>query len=391
MHHKRIFLVLFLALFVAMLGVGVIAPTMPLYAKTLGATGLGLGIIYSAFSISRMIVMPMTGKLSDRKGRKIFITTGLLIYTLASLGYIWSESVVQLVWIRFLHGVGSAMVVPIAAAVIGDISPEGEEGVMMGTFNIALFLGFGAGPLLGGIVLDTLGMAEVFYLMGGLSCGAFFLIFFLLPEKRNHIRKSRRVVSSLRTLWRHRVFRGVLIFRFSNAAVRGSTTAFLPIFASRLAVSPSRIGLLVSLNILLTAVLQHFFGRLADRMNRRFLVVVGSILTAIPLLLTPFAQSFFHLLVLGVCMGIGGAVAFPAALALVTVVGRDHGMGNVMGYFNSAMSFGMIVGPVVAGWVMDLLGLSVVFLFGGLVGVVGSVLCAYYTMYNQGVEANANV
>jgi len=391
LHHKRIFLVLFLALFVAMLGVGVIAPTMPLYAKTLGATGLGLGIIYSAFSISRMIVMPMTGKLSDRKGRKIFITTGLLIYTLASLGYIWSESIVQLVWIRFLHGVGSAMIVPIAAAVIGDISPEGREGSMMGTFNVALFLGFGAGPLLGGVVLDTLGMAEVFYLMGGLSCVSLLLIVLFMPEKKNHEKNQKRTVSPFRTIWHHDVFKGILIFRFSNAVVRGSTTAFLPIFASRFAVSPSRIGLLVSLNILLTAVLQHFFGRLADRMNRRFLVVVGSILTAIPLLLTPFAQNYFHLLVLGVCMGVGGGVAFPAALALVTVVGRDHGMGNVMGYFNSAMSFGMIVGPVIAGWVMDLLGLSVVFLFGGLVGVVGSVLCAYYTMYNQRVEANANV
>ena len=62
-----------------------------------------------------------------------------------------------------------------------------------------------------------------------------------------------------------------------------------------------------------------------------------------------------------------------------------------MGYFNSAMSFGMIVGPVVAGWFMDLLGLSVVFIFGGLVGFVGSIVCAYLMVHEEGVVVNANV
>lgn len=378
MQHRQIFLVLFLALFVAMLGAGVIAPTMPLYAKTLGATGIGLGLIYSAFSVSRAVFMPMAGKLSDRKGRKIFITTGLTIYTLASFGYIWSHSVVQLVWIRFLHGVGSAMIVPIAAAAIGDISPKGREGSMMGTFNVALFLGFGTGPLLGGVVLDTIGMAEVFYLMGGLSCLSLLLVIFFLPEKKNNQLVQIRSVSPFRAIWQQDVFKGLLIFRFSNAVIRGSTTAFLPVFATKLQIPPAQIGMLVSFNILLTAGLQHFFGRLADRMNRRFIVVAGNILTALPLLLTPFAQNFTHLLFLGLLMGIGGGFAFPAAAAIATEFGRDHGMGNVMGYFTQSMSLGMIVGPVISGWVMDLLGLTFVFIFGSLVGIFGSGVCAFW-------------
>ena len=358
-----------------MLGAGVIAPTMPLYAKTLGATGFGLGLIYSAFSVSRAVFMPVAGQLSDRKGRKMFIVAGLFVYTMTSVGYVWSASVGQLVWIRFLHGVGSAMVVPIAAAVIGDISPTGREGSTMGSFNVALFLGFGGGPLLGGFVLDTLGMSEVFYIMGGLSFVSFLLILFFLPRKKEDQARRRASISPFRSLWHRDVFKGLLVFRLSNAVVRGSTTAFLPIFATRLDVSPSQIGFLVSLNILLTAILQHFFGRLADRFSRRFLIVLGNCLTAVPLLLTPFAHDFWHLLILGMIMGTGGGLAFPAALAMATVVGRDHGMGNIMGYFNMAMSLGMIIGPLVSGWVMDLLGVSVVFIFGGLLGILGSVVC----------------
>ena len=382
--------VLFLALLVAMLGAGVIAPTMPLYGNNLGATGIWLGLIYSAFSISRAVFMPMTGRLSDKRGRKVFIMMGLTIYALASLGYVWSSEVIQLVWIRFIHGVGSAMVVPIAVAAIGDISPEGREGSMMGTFHVALFLGFGMGPLLGGIVMDFLGFAEVFYLMGGLSLFSLSLIILFLPEKKDQVRNRGKAITSFRDLWRLDIFKGLLMFRFSNAVVRGSTTAFLPIFATKLNVSPAQIGMLVSLNILLTAVLQHFLGRLADQLNRTLLIIIGSLMTAVPLLLTPFAKDLTHLILLGICMGIGGGIAFPAAFAVATVVGREHGMGNIMGTFNSAMSYGMIVGPIISGWIMDLLGLSVVFIFGGVIGIIGSVVCLYWMVHKQGV-VHANV
>ena len=178
-------------------------------------------------------------------------------------------------------------------------------------------------------------------------------------------------------MWYDNAFKGLLIFRFSNAAIRGSVTAFLPVFAASVAVSPSKIGVLVSLNILLAAVLQHFLGPLADRMNRGFLVIAGNTLTAAPLFVTPFAENYAHLVVLSVIMGMGTGFAFPAAAAIATRLGRSHGMGNIMGYFTQSMSLGMIVGPIVAGWVMDLMGLSVVFIFGGLVGVTGSGLCVY--------------
>ncbi|RKY53163.1 MAG: MFS transporter, partial [Candidatus Neomarinimicrobiota bacterium] len=261
--------------------------------------------------------------------------------------------------------------------------PKGEEGSMMGNFNVALFLGFGTGPLLGGFVLDAVDMASVFYLMGGLSFVALLLVIFFLPEKVNNRIQKYPSISPFRTIWQHNIFKGVLIFRFSNAVARGSVTAFLPVFAAKLGISPSKIGFLVSVNILLTAVLQHFFGKLADRVSRSVLVVVGNIVVVVPLLVTPYARSFSDLLFLGILMGLGSGLAFPAAAALATEQGRSHGMGNVMGYFNQSMSLGMIVGPIVAGWVMDLLGLSVVFIFGGIVGILGSSFCAYFMIHQS--------
>jgi MFS family permease len=283
------------------------------------------------------------------------------------------------------------MIVPIAMAAIGEIAPKGREGTMLGSFNVALFLGFGTGPLLGGIVMDILSIEAVFFFMGGLSALALILIILLLPVKKEMKKSGSGTLSTFRILWKANEFKGLLVFRFSNAIVRGSMVAFLPVFASRVSATPAQIGTLVSLNILLTAGLQHGFGRLADRLNRRGLIIAGNLLSGFPLLLTPFASEIVHLVVLSVIMGVGSGLAFPAALAVATDVGRNHGMGNVMGYFNTAMSLGMISGPIVSGLIMDLFGLSVVFIWGGLLGVLGSMVCVYLFFIKKGVIGYADV
>ncbi|HDM36832.1 MAG TPA: MFS transporter, partial [Candidatus Syntrophoarchaeum butanivorans] len=91
-----------LTVFIAMVGVGIIAPIIPIYAEKLGATGLWIGFIYAGFAISRAIFMPLIGELSDRRGRKFFITIGLLLYSIISLGYVYSRTVVELASVRFI-------------------------------------------------------------------------------------------------------------------------------------------------------------------------------------------------------------------------------------------------------------------------------------------------
>ena len=75
---KKIFTTLFLAVFANITGVGIVVPLLPVYAKNLGASGFYIGLIFGAFSLSRTFLLPVFGKLSDKHGRKPFITTGLL-------------------------------------------------------------------------------------------------------------------------------------------------------------------------------------------------------------------------------------------------------------------------------------------------------------------------
>ncbi|MBO8181523.1 MAG: MFS transporter [Archaeoglobus sp.] len=369
---NRIFNVLFISVFTAMLGLGIVSPLMPIYAESLGATGIWLGIIFAGFSISRGIFMPVIGRISDRKGRKKFILSGLFLYTIISIAYIQAASVYTLTFIRIIHGFASAMVIPIAMAYVGEISPEGEEGKYMGTFTVSLFLGMGFGPFIGGVLEDSFGMATAFYAMASLSALSLSICFLFLPEI-DRFKARHKPRASFREILRNRVFKAVMLFRGINAFGRATLLSFLPVFASKMLTS-SQIGAILATNILLTAFLQRPFGILADRYNRLLMIVLGMALASLSLILIPLLNTFPQFFLVAVILGLGGGLAMPAASAIVVTAGRNAGQGSTMGIFNTAMSMGMIAAPLVSGVIMDVFGISKVFYFAGLISFVGMLL-----------------
>ena len=148
--NRKIFGVLFFSLFIAVTGVGIVVPLLPVYAHELGASGFTIGLIFGSFSLSRTFCLSYFGKKSDENGRRPYIVTGLLAYTLISLAFMLSDSVSALIVIRFFQGIASAMMMPVIQAYVGDITPAGKEGTTMGLFNVSMFFGLSIGPVLGG-------------------------------------------------------------------------------------------------------------------------------------------------------------------------------------------------------------------------------------------------
>ncbi|MFB0526310.1 MAG: MFS transporter, partial [bacterium] len=137
-------------------------------------------------------------------------------------------------------------------------------------------------------------------------------------------------------------------------------------------------GIIISFHIFLVALFQGPFGRLADRYSKIFLVLIGSIVSALALLLTPVARNFWQLLSIACLMGLGGAIGMPSAAAITVEVGKRLGMGVSMGLFNTAMSAGMIVAPLIGGVVMDTLGVKSVFFVAGLISLLGAYVFYHY-------------
>lgn len=380
---NRAFFVLCVAIFVAMLGVGIIIPFLPIYAEELGASGLWLGIIFSGFAFSRALVMPFVGRISDRKGRKKLMAVGLFFYALLSLAYIYVPSAPALAVVRLVHGLASALVLPLATAYIGDLARKAGEGRAMGTFHLALFSGFGFGPLMGGMLHDWLSFSAAFLVMGLLSLISFVLVWAALPESPRGLGiSSRRPVSQphLRDILKNDALQAVMSYRFLQSIGRGAISTFLPLFAAQaLGLSTSIIGLVISVQILTAAALLYPMGMLADRFNRRALVMIGSLGAAPLIMFIPHTTSFLALFLVTMMSGAMSSFSLPSSTAIVVEKGRDLGMGSVMGLMNTAMDWGMMIGPLLAGLIYDYLDLPRVFYFGGSMEFVGILVFAFLT------------
>lgn len=369
---------LLLSVYIALLGIGIIVPVMPVFATDLGASGFGLGLIIAAFSISRGLLQPIVGSLSDRWGRKRFLVSGLFVYTLIGLILPQATSVGNLVLIRALHGVGSAMIVPVAMAYMGDMAQKGKEGQAMSMLNIAIFCGIGTGPLLGGFFTDLWGMESAFYAMAALSGLALILVLLQMPASARQVVAGQKqtIFQILGSLLAGRKTRGILLARMSTMIIMVPTMAFLPLLMHQwFDASGMQIGLVIACRTFVNAVLQTPFGRLADRRDKVWLLKIGCLVVSGVMCLVPLAGSFAWLMLLFAILGVGEAVIWPVLGALATEEGRHYGQGSMMGVFNLAMSMGVLLGALGAGVSVDLVGLGPSFVIIGTV-VLGLTLWA---------------
>jgi multidrug resistance protein len=381
---KKIFAVLFFSIFVSVTGVGIVVPLLPVYAYELGASGLYIGLVFGAFSLSRTFFLPYFGRLSDKKGRKPLIVAGLLAYALISIGFILSKNVETLIIMRFIQGISSAMLIPVIQAYVGDITPEGSEGLSMGMFNMSMFFGLSIGPLAGGMINEHFSLNTSFLCMGILAFLGFSLCLFLLPPTKSERAVSRKKeVVSWKKLLRDKDLAGLFLFRFAYAACVGVVWGFLPVLAdSEFHLSSSYIGILVMLGVFIAGVMQTPMGYMADRFNKRIMILIGGFIIAFAILLFNWADGFGDLFIANVLIGIGGGIAMPALMALAVLKGNTtKAMGSVMGIITMAHSSGMLTGSLVAGLMMDMFQLRHAFSFGSLIMILGTGLFFFYTYH----------
>ncbi|MBI2650624.1 MFS transporter [Candidatus Woesearchaeota archaeon] len=376
---KRIFTVLFIAVFATMLGAGIIEPFMAIYAESLGANGLMIGLIFGSFTLSRALFTPLIGRISDFKGRKNLLLIGLTGYTVLSFFYAAAHTTTSLTIIRFLHGLASAMVLPISMAYIGDIAPKNQEGKYLGTFTIAFFMGLAFGPIIGGTLHDIWHMNAAFYTMGAISFFSLLMLIFMLPEINAH---KKNVPSSFKVILRDKTMQAMLIFRTLNAYGVAALMGFLPLLAEKINVTIFQIGFIVTANLLVSSLFQRYFGIVADKGDKISMLVAGSIMMLIALALMPLSTGFYTLLLFNILMGLGSAISIPAGSAITAKLGKKLGMGSVMGLFNTAFGIGGGIGPIMAGLIMLATSLAFVFVSSAIIVLTGTIIF-YYLMKNN--------
>lgn len=365
------FRVLLLSVFMAMVGLGIISPIMPNYASDLGASGIYIGLIYSSFSLSRAALQTPIGRLADTYSKKKIIVAGLVVYAVISVVYTYVTSPEMLIVVRFFHGVGSSMMMPVAMAYAMNLTPQGEEGKYMGYLNTALFSGFGAGPFIGGYIYENYSTNMVFNTMTVLVLISLVLTILLVPEEESLGMKPRKAPAPIREILANRTLSSILIYRAVNALGRGTIMSFLPLYVVQiLGLSSTYIGVILSTGIFLNAFLQTPMGMLADKVNRKALLIGGGLISAMGYFYLVQTGTITEIFVARMVVSMGSALAMPAVTAIIAREGRELGSGSTVGVFNTAMSIGQIIGPVFSGFLLDAYGMGSVFYFSGFISVL---------------------
>ena len=375
----KIFTTLFLAIFFTTLGVGLVVPLLPVYAHELGAGAFQVGLVFAAFSLTRSMFVPYFGKLSDKKGKKPLLTTGLFIFFFLSILYTYSKNIETLILLRLGQGFASAMVLPVAQAYIGIMTPPQKEGRVMGLFSISLYGGLSIGPLLGGVVKDWYSINASFLSMGALCLLGFVLCLLFLPREgvlqKSNPSGSGKPKSYLAIVKTPAIF-SLFTFRICFTTCIGIIWTFLPLFANTmLDLSSSAIGFVIMINVFIAGLLQAPMGYIADRFSKKIMVTAGGVLAIISLLCLNYATSFNGLVIANGIFGLAGGISLPAIMALGIIEGRKtKAMGSIMGILTLAHSLGMLVGPLLAGIIIDVFSMETIFITGAAILGAGTIV-----------------
>jgi DHA1 family multidrug resistance protein-like MFS transporter len=377
---RRTFSILLAAIFLGLLGLGIVIPLLPIFVDEYSASGFWVGALFAGYGLSRILFTPLIGDYSDRYGRKWFITGGLALYTVVSLLYLVPGSIYGLFAIRFVHGIASAMIGPVAMAYVGDFTPKGKEGAYQGRLSNAFYLGLGAGPLVGGGVYHIAGLETVFLLMSAMAFIPCLLCYRYLPESKPIIRTRPR----LRDAFFHPRMQANLFFRFINCFPYAAFMVFLPVIAAtQYGYTTLLAGLIIAIEVFSMGTTQGYFGRIADRYKRSHMIVAGTLLVSGATIALPFVENLLAVSLIAVAIGVGNAVAISAATAVVAIDGRTIGQGVAMGAFNTVVSLGITIPPLLFGAILVWTGVDAIFILAGILSLVSLVPFWYLVLRSR--------
>ena len=369
--------VLFVTVFLDLVGFGIVIPLLPLYAVRFGAGPITVTLLLAVYSLMQFCFAPWWGQLSDRVGRRPVLLVGILgsaaSYLLAGV----AGSLTMLFVARILAGAMGANV-GVAQAYVADVTPSEDRARGMGLIGAAFGLGFIFGPALGGM-LSAYGESVPFLAAGALALANGLLALRWLPESRRPDGRPAEVQAGLAARWRAlRTLRGNSLPRTLFGSLFLLTLAFslleatLALWADRRwSLSPSGVAYLFAyLGVLATLVQGFVVGPLGRRLGERGLAAVGMASLAAGLLALPAAPSLPFLGGALALVAFGQGAAMPAVAALISRSGPAPERGRLLGLSQSLSALGRVIGPIIGGVAFARIGIGAPYLSGAALTAV---------------------
>ncbi|MNO46307.1 major facilitator superfamily transporter [compost metagenome] len=371
------FIILTLCNLLLFMGLQMTLSTLPAYAEgTLQASSVQVSLVTSLFALSAIASRLFSGKAMEKGGRNLLIFLGLAVSITAVIGYYWAGSILALLLLRMLFGIGFGMASTAFPTMASDIIPIRRMGEGMGYFGLSTSLAMSAGPLIGLSLLQGPGFGPL------LVCTAAALALILplgyrltLKLPAHHKEPAIPPVSELKGGAFRRLFIPCLL-NFLLSVSYGGLLGFLALYGAE--VHLEHIAYFFLFNAVAIVVVRPLSGKIYDRFGPPALLIPGSLFIVAGLLLLSFASSTAALFPAAICYGIGFGSMQPALQTwmIQSVEPRQRGTANGM-FFNS-LDLGVAIGSMILGSIALYTSYAVMYRYSTLAPVL--LLLIYLTI-----------
>lgn len=326
-------------------------PIIAPYAQELGGTSLVIGLVVGMYSLSNMIGNVLAGPWIDRFGRKRIMLWGMGIAGVSLFIYSVVITATQLLWVRFLHGIGGGLLIPAVFAYLGDRAHAEEKGRTMALAGAGVGVAAILGPAFGGVIKQYLGIEWVFTIIALLMLTAALFVKLFLPETFRQQERVSADTAKWMELLNNRHLLNAYLSVFGLMFSQGILAYMLPLKVELIGSGAATTGMLMSvfgLSVICLFVLPT--NRLSDKVGRRKPMLAGLLIIAISLALLGVFRLLPVMFMIMVSYGVGFALLFPAVTASVTDHVAEHDRGKAFGLYYAFFSLGVVVGPFFVGW-----------------------------------------
>jgi DHA1 family tetracycline resistance protein-like MFS transporter len=360
--------VLVLTVFIDITGYGIIIPLLPYYASEFDAGPAALGVLIASFAIMQFFFSPLLGKVSDTKGRKPILLLSLFVSFIGFTFFSFANSFLMLLLSRIIAGVATERAV--AQAYIADITDYKSRTKEIGKIGAALGAGFIIGPALGG-VLSTFGYSIAGYAAMLLTLVNILFVFYFLPEPNRERDKSLEFsgyLNGIRDSIKKPLLGPTLLVLFIVTFAFSTIPVIVPLLGFEFFNFDSLQLSFVFIYIgLIQIVMQGFLiSWLSNRFGEEKLIALGPTLMSIGVFVMPIFQNLGIFYLANSLLAAGFGLINTSIPAFLSKRSSSTEQGSVLGIVSSIASIANIPGPLIIGFVYDVAGSFVPFLFSAL-------------------------
>jgi len=344
---SRPLLIIFLTIFVNLIGFGIIIPLLPFYAETFGASPLQIGLLFAIFSVCQLVAAPVLGDLSDRYGRRPVLIFSLAGTVVSFVMLALAHSLTMLFLARIVDGLSGGNI-STARAYVADITEPKDRARAYGFIGAAFGLGFVLGPALSG-VLARISITAPIWVAAALTLAATAMAWLWLPETVHRAQAGtgnpfRFLPGLLRRPIIGRVMAIDFVYWFAFAIFQ---TTFALFAERRFGFDVPRTGYFFAAFGVLGAVVQGGLIRpVVARLGDKGTFILGLVCAVVGLVGAALAPSVVALSVALVPLALGIGFGHPTVASLVSRAARDDEQGRVQGAAGGLESLGRTIGPV---------------------------------------------